>query len=466
MRTIKDIQKGLREREFKAEELIEEYLQKEDTIDAFLSFDKEGALEKAKEIDQMIAKGESIPSLAGVPFGIKDAILVEGLKCTAGSKILENYTASYEATCIKRLKEAGAIILGKTNMDEFAMGSSTEHSAFKSTKNPHDVTRVPGGSSGGSAASVAFDSCCCSLGSDTGGSIRQPSSFCGVVGLKPTYGAVSRYGLIAYASSLDQIGPMAKNVSDIETIFDIIKGRDEKDSTSVDLEDTNSDIDLKNLKIGIPKEYFQEGLEKEVKDIIEDTIQKVEKQGAIIKEISLPHLKYALACYYIIATSEASANLARFDGVRYGLSVKGDNLIDDYFKTRGQGFGDEVKKRIMLGAFCLSSGYYDDYYLKAQKVRTLIKRDFEKAFEMVDVIFSPVSPFPAFKLKEKMKDPLKMYLADIYTISVNLAGLPALSLPVGKIGKLPVGLQIIGDSFKEKDIFNIAKLIEQICLVH
>lgn len=461
--TIQKISQGLKSKEFSVVELTQCYLdtiaKKDKDIDAFLLVDEKGALEQAKEVDGLINKGEKLPLLAGVPCSIKDAILVKGLNCTAGSKILENYKAVYDAFVVKKLKEQKSIILGKTNTDEFTMGSSTEHSAFKTTKNPHDLRRTPGGSSGGSAAAVAADECLFSLGSDTGGSIRQPASFCGVVGLKPTYGAVSRYGLIAHASSLDQIGPIAKTAEDCEIAFHSIKGIDPKDSTSVEYTSIPSP---KTISVGIAKEYFGQGITKEVKEIVEGTIKKIEASGVNMQEISLPHSKYVLACYYIISTCEASANLARFDGIRYGSFEDAKNLFLSYTKTRGNGFGDEVKRRIMLGTFALSSGYYNAYYLKAQKVRTLIKQDFEKAFKQVDFILSPVSPFPAFKLGEKMDDPLQMYLADIYTVPINLAGLPALSLPCGKVGKLPVGLQIIGNYFTEPAIFNLAKTIEKL----
>lgn len=465
--TISAIHKGLKEKKFSAVELAKNYLkrikEKDKDIDAFLTVSRDLALKQAKAVDEAIEKGEKISEIAGVPCSIKDAIMVKGIKCTCASKILENYIAVYNATCVERLWDNGAICLGKTNLDEFTMGSSTEHSAFKPTKNPHDLKRTPGGSSGGSAAAVASCESVFSLGSDTGGSIRQPSSFCGVVGLKPTYGAVSRYGLVAHASSLDQIGPIAGNVTDAEIVFNAIKGRDEKDSTSIELKGASDDkFDIKKVKIGVPKEYFGEGIDKEVKKIIEKAIKKAEKEGAKIEEISLPHAEYALPSYYIISTSEASANLARFDGIKYGLSVKGADLKDGYVKTKSQGFGDEVKRRIMLGTFCLSSGYYDAYYLKAQKARTQISKDFEKAFEKVDFIFTPTSPFPAFRIGEKMDDPLQMYLADIYTISINLAGLPALSMPAGAIGKLPVGLQIIGKHFEEPKIFKISRVIEKI----
>jgi len=466
--TIKKIREGLLKKEFSAVELCGFYLsqieQKEKDIDAFLQIDEKGAKEQAKIIDEKIMRGEEVGSLAGVPCAIKDAIMVSGLRCTSGSKILDNYKAVYNATCVEKLKKQGAIILGKTNMDEFAMGSSTEHSAFKTTKNPFDLKRVPGGSSGGSAACVASGEAVFSLGSDTGGSIRQPASFCGVVGFKPTYGAVSRYGLIAFASSLDQIGPFAKNVEDCEEVFKAIIGIDSKDATSVDIKNKFqvSSFKFQDLKIGIPKEFFGEGLEVKTKEIIEGVVKKLEFAGAQIIDISLPSASYALACYYILATCEASANLARFDGVRYGLSEVGENLIDTYLKTRGKGFGDEVKRRIMLGTFALSSGYYDAYYLKAKKVQALIKQDFSKAFEKVDFILTPTSPFPAFNIAEKIDDPLKMYLSDIYTVPVNLAGVPALSMPAGFDGNLPIGLQIIGKHFSDLDILQLAKLIEKL----
>jgi len=451
--TIKDVVQGIKRKEFSVKEVFESYLKR--------------AKDKNKELNSFISFNENIKdlpeqgSLLGVPFSVKDSILVKGMPCTCASKMLENYQAVYNATCIERLKRQGALILGKTNLDEFSMGSSSEHSIFGRVKNPHDLERVAGGTSGGSAVSVFSDQSVFSLGADTGGSIRQPASFCGVVGLKPTYGAVSRYGLVAHASSLDQIGPLCKNVDDAEIVFDIIKGRDEKDSTSIDLKEET--FPLTETKVGVPKEYFSEGLEKGVKEVIEKVLKKAEEQGVKIQEVSLPHSKYALPCYYIISTSEASANLARFDGIRYGLSIKGKDLWDGYFKTKGEGFGDEVKRRIMLGSFCLSSGYYDAYYLKAQKVRTLIKDDFEEVFKKVDFIFGPVSPFPAFKAGERLDDPLKMYLADIYTVSLNLAGLPGISVPVGKTNNLPVGLQIISSPFSEKRIFKAAKLIESIC---
>jgi len=469
--SISSIKQGLANKDFSAKEITQAHLacikKIDQEIHSFLEVSSDLALHQAKDIDKKISQGKKIGELGGVPCSVKDAIMVEGLKCTAGSRILENYTAVYDATCVKKLKQAGAVILGKTNLDEFAMGSSTERSAFKITKNPRDLTRVPGGSSGGSAASVAGDEAVFSLGSDTGGSVRQPASFCGVVGLKPTYGAVSRYGLIAFASSLDQIGPIAKTADDCQAVFNAIAGVDEKDATSRQFSIFNdqfpNNFQLSNVKIGIPKEYFGEGLNPEVKKAVEGAIKKLETQGAKIEEISLPHSRYGLACYYIIATSEASANLARFDGVRYGLSQQGDDLLACYLKTRGEGFGEEVKRRIILGTFCLSSGYYDAYYLKAQKVRQLIRQDFLKAFEKTDFIFTPTSPFTAFKIGEKMDDPLQMYLADIYTISLNLAGLPGLSMPCGADkNNLPIGLQIIGPHFSEPRIFQVAKTLEKL----
>ncbi len=464
--TITGIHQGLKEKKFSAVELTRAYLDriklKDKEIGAFLSVSDDLALEQAEKVDDLIKNNKEIPILAGSPAVIKDNIMVKDLRCTAGSKILENYQALYDAFCIKKLKQESAIILGKGNMDEFAMGSSTEHSAFKKTKNPRDLTRVPGGSSGGPVAAVASNQCCYALGSDTGGSIRQPASFCGVVGLKPTYGAVSRYGLIAFASSLDQIGPIAKTVEDAEIIFNAIKGKDPADSTSVESKFSIFNFQFSKLKIGVPKEYFGGGIDSGVRKVIEKRIKEIEKQGAKIEEISLPHTEYAIPCYYIVATSEASANLARYDGVRFG-KPKCQNLLNDYLEVRGKGFGEEVKRRIMLGTFALSSGYYDAYYLKAQKVRNLIKQDFVNAFKQVDVIFTPTSPFPAFKLGEKINDPIKMYLADIFTVSVNLAGIPALSIPVGEIKGLPVGLQIMANNFEESKIFNIAKHIQNIC---
>jgi len=510
--TITQAHQGLIKKEFSALELTKSYLARieiqDQKIFAFLSMSQGLALEQAKKADKMILEqGEKIPFLVGIPMVVKDNILVKDLKCTAGSKILENYIAPYDATVIKKLKDNGAIILGKTNMDEFGMGSSTENSAFFATKNPYDLSRVPGGTSGGSAAAVAADECIYALGSDTGGSIRQPAGFCGAVGLKPTYGAVSRYGLIAFASSLDQIGPITKTAEDAEIVFDTIKGKDKMDSTSVNYElgIKNYELRIKELRIGIPREYFTEGMDPECEKIIRKAIKECENLGIKIQEISLPNTKYALACYYIINVSEASANLARYDGIRfgkanselktpytaepfnaepsaYGLSAqpnkgfkssgyrqseKRKTLLDVYLKNRGEGFGAEVKRRIMLGTYALSAGYYEAYYLKAQKIRTLIKQDFDRAFEKNDFIFAPTSPTIPFKLGEKTKDPLQMYLADIFTVPISLAGIPALSLPIGKAKEMPVGLQIIGKPFQEMEILKFASFLEKnICKLH
>jgi len=469
--TIIKAHEGLKTKHFSATELTQAYLarikKEDDKIHAYLTVTVETALARAKEIDEKIADGLEIGILEGVPGSIKDLILVEGVKCTAGSKILANYIAPYDATVIRKLKKAGVVILGKANCDEFAMGSSTENSAFGITRNPYDLERVPGGSSGGSAASVAADEALWSLGTDTGGSIRQPASLCGVVGLKPTYGAVSRYGAMAMGSSLDQIGPLAKNVEDCKIVFDAIKGKDARDATSVN-NPTPPPLNLrggaggvKNLKIGAPKEYFAKGLDKGVEKLIREAIAKLVAQGARVEEISLPHSAYALACYYIIMASEVSANLARFDGIKYGVAAgEAQNLLEVYLKSRQQGLGNEVRRRIMLGTSSLSSGYYDAYYLRAQKVRTKIAEDFKKAFKQVDLIMTPVSPTTAFKLGEKIDDPVTMYLSDVYTVPVNLAGVPALSMPCGKIDKLPVGLQIIGPHFSEELIFSAAQAIE------
>jgi aspartyl-tRNA(Asn)/glutamyl-tRNA(Gln) amidotransferase subunit A len=463
--TISQINQGLKKKEFSAVDICKDYLkeikEKDKKISSFLSLNEENALSQAKEVDDLIKNNQDIGPLAGIPCAIKDNILVEDLKCTAGSKILENYVAPYDATVIKKLKKQKAVILGKTNLDEFAMGSSTENSAFGPTHNPNDLTRVPGGSSGGSAAAVAARLSCYSLGSDTGGSIRLPASFCGVVGLKPTYGAVSRYGLIAFASSLDQIGPFAKTIEDCKIVFDAIKGEDEMDSTSVPFKEEKSNFKIENLRIGVPKEYFVKGIDPEVEKIIKGAIKKYEEAGAKIEEVSLPNTEYALPAYYIISPSEASANLARFDGIKYGYSeAKKDNLLDVYLESRGKGFGPEVRRRIMIGTYALSSGYYEAYYLRAEKVRNLIKNDFEKVFKKVDVLMGPVSPSLPFKIGEKVQDPLSMYLVDIYTVSINLAGLPGLSLPVGKVGDLPVGLQIIGKPFQEDIILETGRIFE------
>lgn len=465
--TIARAHQGLVDKEFSAKELAAAYLarieEKDGEIHAYLTVAREAALAEAARIDEKIADGLAIGELEGLPGAIKDNILLEGVKSTAGSKLLASYVAPYDATVVRKLKKAGAVILGKTNCDEFAMGSSTENSAFGPTRNPRDPERVPGGSSGGSAAAVAADEALFSLGTDTGGSIRQPASFCGVVGLKPTYGRVSRYGAMAMGSSLDQIGPLAKTVADCQSVFDAIKGRDQRDATSVDQPPTaRRPVPDDKLKIGLPKEYFAEGLDKEVEKLVRDAIGRLASRGAKIEEISLPFSDYALACYYIIMASEVSANLARFDGIKYGAAA-GDaqNLLDVYLKSRQRGLGDEVRRRIMLGTYSLSSGYYDAYYLRAQKVRTRIAEDFRKAFDKVDLIMTPVAPTTAFKIGEKINDPVTMYLSDIYTVPVNLAGLPALAMPVGQSRGLPVGLQIIGPQFSEELIFQVARNVEK-----
>ncbi|MCD5397248.1 MAG: Asp-tRNA(Asn)/Glu-tRNA(Gln) amidotransferase subunit GatA [Candidatus Pacebacteria bacterium] len=474
--TIARAHQGLIKKEFSALELTKAFLKKIEKFDskifAYLTLTPELAKKQAKKVDKMIAEEKKISYLAGIPMAVKDNILVEDVKCTAGSKILEDYIAPYSATVVEKLKEQEAVILGKTNLDEFAMGSSCEYSAFGPTKNPHNLEKVAGGSSGGSVAAVAGKMAIYSLGSDTCGSIRFPAGLCGVVGLKPSYGAVSRYGLIAMASSLDQIGPITKTVEDAEIVFNVIKGKDPLDSTSVTLPKIrNPQSAIRNLKIGIPKEYFIEGIDKEVKKLVEAGIKKLETLGAKIQEISLPHTKYALSTYYLIMPSEVSANLARYDGIRYGFSTSSEEkkkekqiileLEDVYRTSRGKGFGNEVRRRIILGTYALSSGYYDAYYLRAQKVRTLIKKDFDLAFKKVDVILTPVSPTTAFDLGEKTKDPLSMYLSDIFMAAVNLAGLPAISIPCGKKGKMPVGLQIIAPHFQENRIFNLGKIFEQ-----
>ena len=467
--TIKQSHEGLKNGDFTSVDLTKAYLEniKKSDLNAFITVTEELALEQARVADERIAlrlrSGQTFGLLCGIPCAIKDNILIEGLNCTASSRILENYVAPYDATVIKKLKEQGVVFLGKANLDDSAMGASGETSIFGATKNPHDRTRVPGGTSSGSVTAVAAGEAAFALGSDTGGSIRQPSSFCGVVGFSPTYGAVSRYGLIAHASSLDQIGPITKNIEDCEIVFEAISGKDKMDATSTDYKFEELGISLKGLKIGVPKEYFAAGIEEEVKKIINSTIKKAEDAGAEIIEISLPSTEYALACYYIIGPSEISANLARLDGIKYGLSENGKDLLDVYLKSKGHGFGPEIKRRIMLGTYSLSSGYYDAYYKKAQEVRQLVRQDFEKAFSKVDLLFCPVSPFPAFKLGEKLDDPLLMYLADIYTIPLKLAGLPGLSMPAGKTEDgLPVGLQIIGNHFEENKILAVAEEMEKL----
>src|ERR1700757_1857335 len=460
--TIDAARSAIQERKTTAAALAEAHyvrIQKEDgQIGAFLTLSKERALEQADRMDRMAAAGDTLPRLGGVPVGIKDVMSTRGVRTTAGSKILDKYIPPYDCTAVAKMEAAGAVVLGKMNCDEFAMGSSNENSGFHPVRNPRDLSRVPGGSSGGSAAAVAADMAVVTLGSDTGGSIRQPASFCGVVGLMPTYGRVSRYGLIAFASSLDHIGPLAKNVKDTATVLHTIAGRDPMDSTSADVPvpDYVAEIDkpVSGLKIGMAEEYFGDGLDAEVRKAVEDAIQSLAKLGCDVLPVSLPHTEYAIPTYYIVATAEASSNLARFDGVRYGYRAKNARtLADMYRRSRDEGFGAEVKRRIMLGTYALSAGYYDAYYLKAQKVRTLLTQDFDTAFKKVDAIVTPTSPTAAFKLAEKANDPLAMYLADIYTVTADLAGIPGISIPCGQTReKLPIGLQILGKHFDEANL--------------
>ncbi|MEK7332715.1 MAG: Asp-tRNA(Asn)/Glu-tRNA(Gln) amidotransferase subunit GatA [Nitrospirota bacterium] len=473
---ISEAKKLLDKKEASAKELLDSIYKRidavEDRVKAFITLPKEKAYEMAEASRQAIDAGKP-SSLSGIPIAIKDNMCTKGIRTTCSSKMLSNFIPPYESTVTSKLGAQGYILIGKTNLDEFAMGSSTENSGFFTTKNPWDLERIPGGSSGGSAAAVAADECIAALGSDTGGSIRQPASLCGVVGLKPTYGRVSRFGLVAFASSLDQIGTITKNVTDTAILMNIISGKDPLDSTSapVAVPDFTKNLgqDIKGLKIGIPKEYFIEGMDKEIEKSVRDAVKKLESLGAIPVEISLPHTEYAVATYYVLATSEASSNLARYDGVKYGFwaEVKVDttrnrDLLDMYMNTRAQGFGAEVKRRIMLGTFTLSSGYYDAYYKKGQQARTLIKQDFETAFKQVDVIVTPTSPTAAFKAGEKSSDPLQMYLSDIFTISVNLAGIPGISIPCGfTSNNLPVGLQIIGKHFDEETILKVSYAYEQ-----
>lgn len=445
--------------------------QVEEQIGAYITLNRENAQKEAKRADEMIAASQG-GALCGIPLSIKDVICTKGLKTTAGSKILEPFIPPYDATVITKLKEQGAVILGKVNMDEFAMGSSNENSAYGIPKNPWKTTHICGGSSGGSAASVAASECIASLGSDTGGSVRQPASHCGVVGLKPTYGRISRFGLLAYASSLDQIGPLTKDVRDSALMLNAVAGYDPKDSTSINREVPDYTAALtegmQGIKIGIPKEYFSEGLDPEVKAAVENGIKLLQEAGAEVVDISLPHTEYGVAAYYIIAPAEASSNLARYDGVKYGFREKeSDTLIDMYRKTRSQGFGDEVKRRIIIGTYALSSGYYDAYYKKASQVRTLIVDDYRKAFSQCDLLVSPVTPTPAWKLGEKVDDPLSMYLSDVLTISTNLAGLPGISVPCGFSSQgLPIGFQIQASHFEEEKIFKAAYNLEQLLDLH
>lgn len=478
--TIAELTARLARREVSAREATQACLDQIARVDgdirAFISHDPADALAQAEAADQALARGADFARqpLLGVPIALKDVLAVKGQPLNCCSKILGQFRSPYDATVVEKLKAAGAIVFGRLNMDEFAMGSSTENSAFQTTRNPWDTARIPGGSSGGSAAAVAADECIASLGSDTGGSIRQPAALCGCVGMKPTYGRVSRYGLVAFASSLDQIGPFTKDVRDAATVLEVISGHDRRDATSIP-----SPVpayrkaltgDIKGLRLGLPKEYMVGGLAPEVKAAVDTAVKQLESLGATVQEISLPHTDHDVAVYYIIATAEASANLARFDGVRYGARVEGADPLEMYAATRGAGFGAEVKRRIILGTYVLSSGYYDAYYLRAQKVRTLIRQDFLKAFEQVDAIVTPTTPTPAFKLGEKAGDPLQMYLSDIFTIGCNLAGIPGLSLPCGFApnpkpetpnAKLPIGLQLLGKPFAEETILRLAHAYEQ-----
>jgi aspartyl-tRNA(Asn)/glutamyl-tRNA(Gln) amidotransferase subunit A len=474
--TIHEARERLAHREFTAVELAEAVLERTIAVDndvrAYLTLTPEDALAQARVADERRAGGENTP-LLGIPLAVKDVLCTEGIHTTCGSRILEDFIPPYDATAVARLRAAGAVLLGKTNTDEFAMGSSTENSAFFTTHNPWDLDRVPGGSSGGSAAAVAADECLGALGTDTGGSVRQPAALCGVVGLKPTYGRVSRYGLVAFASSLDQIGVLTKDVADAAILLAAIAGHDPCDSTSMDvpvpdydggLQDSNG---LRGVRVGVPREYFIQGVQAEVEAAVRAAVERLADLGAEVREVSLPHTDYALSVYYLIAPAEASANLARYDGVRYGLRVDDGGLIDMYKATRGQGFGSEVKRRIMLGTYALSAGYYDAYYLKAQKVRTLIKADFDAAFERVDVIVAPTSPTTAFRIGEKVDDPLQMYLSDVFTLSMNLAGICGLSLPCGfDAGGLPIGLQIMGPAFGEEQVLRVAQAYEQATTWH
>ncbi|HEY6347846.1 MAG TPA: Asp-tRNA(Asn)/Glu-tRNA(Gln) amidotransferase subunit GatA [Candidatus Angelobacter sp.] len=468
--TVESTRTAIREKQFTSIHLVEEFYKKikaeDPAINAYLTLCEQRALEKAGRIDELAGNGDPLPPLAGVPMAIKDVMVIRGVRTTAGSKILENFVPPYDCTAVARMERAGAIVLGKTNCDEFAMGSSNENSAYGPVRNPRDRSRVPGGSSGGSAAVVAAGTAVAALGSDTGGSIRQPASFCGVVGLMPTYGRVSRYGLIAFASSLDHIGPLTSTVKDAAIVLQEIAGRDPQDSTSADVHVPRYEGEIgkpvKGLKLGVPKEYFGEGLDQEVRSAVEASIQQLAQDGCEIVPISLPHTSYAIPTYYVIATAETSANLARFDGVRYGYrSRQARTLSEMYRKTRDEGFGAEVKRRIMLGTYALSSGYYDAYYLKAQKVRTLLTRDFEQAFRQVDAIVTPTTPTAAFRLGEKTDDPLSMYLADIYTVVADLVGVPGISVPCGQTKSgLPIGLQILGKHFDESTVLRLGHAVE------
>jgi aspartyl-tRNA(Asn)/glutamyl-tRNA(Gln) amidotransferase subunit A len=467
--TLKEVSDKLSKKEITSVELTNEILNRvnevEPKVDSFLTLTSELALNQAKAIDEKRAKGEKLSPLAGVPMAVKDNICTDGIKTTCASKMLENFVPPYNATVVDRLFNSGAVMVGKTNMDEFAMGSSTESSAFKKTKNPWDIERIPGGSSGGSASAVASGQAYYSLGSDTGGSVKQPASMCGLVGLRPTYGRISRYGLIAFGSSLDQVGIFTKSAMDCALVLNEMAGKDQMDGTSANVEVSdytkNLNKNIKNLKIGIPKEYFGEGIDSDVKKAVLSGIEVLKSLGAKVKEVSLPHTEYAIATYYVVAPSEASSNLSRFDGIRYGYRASEyDSLEELYIKSRSEGFGEEVKRRIMLGTYALSAGYYDAYYKKSLQVRTLIKHDFVKAFNDVDIIIAPTAPNVAFKLGEKTDDPLAMYMEDACTIPSCLAGLPGLSIPCGFKNGLPIGMQLIGNYFDENTLLNVAHVFE------
>jgi aspartyl-tRNA(Asn)/glutamyl-tRNA(Gln) amidotransferase subunit A len=468
--TVHEASDKLRRREISSSELTEAVFERiaatDGKVHAYLTLARDAAMAQARQADERLKQAQTAAPLLGIPIAVKDNFLTVGLRTTCASKILGDFIPPYDATTVGKLREAGAVIVGKTNLDEFAMGSSAENSAFFATCNPWNLERIPGGSSGGSAAAVAADQCIAAVGTDTGGSIRQPAACCGVVGLKPTYGRVSRYGIIAFASSMDQVGPLTKDVRDSALLLQAIAGHDPADSTAAQQIVPNyADCltgDVKNLRVGVPKEYFVEGMQPEVEQAVRNGIRELEKNGAMIVEISLPHTEYAVAVYYIVATAEASSNLARYDGMRFGHRANAKDLTDTYMISRDEGFGAEVKRRIMLGTYVLSAGYYDAYYLKAQRVRTLIKKDFTEAFKSCDVIVTPTAPTTAFKIGEKTQDPLQMYLSDIYTISINLAGLPALSLPCGFDNQgMPIGLQIIGNHFDESSILRTAYAYEQ-----
>jgi aspartyl-tRNA(Asn)/glutamyl-tRNA(Gln) amidotransferase subunit A len=468
--TIASIRQALAEKRISARELATDYLarieRRNPELNAYLALSPERALAQADRVDALVAKKEPLPPLAGLPLAVKDVLSTRGVPTTCSSRILEGYEPAYDATAIERLERAGAMMLGKTNCDEFAMGGSNENSAYGPVRNPVALDRVPGGSSGGSAAAVAAGLAVAALGTDTGGSIRQPGSFCGIPGMMPTYGRVSRYGLIAFASSLDRIGPLARNVRDVASILSVMAGKDPRDSTSADVPvaDYGASLDepVRGMRIGVPTDYFGAGLDPQVKERVESAVTALERLGCRRVPLRMPHTDYAVATYYLIATAEASSNLARYDGVRYGVRVPGATLMEMYRKTRGRGFGAEVKRRIMLGTYALSAGYYDAYYLNAQRVRALIAQDFAEAFEQVDAIVTPTSPVPAFRLGERTEDPLAMYLADIYTVTGSLAGVPGISVPAGKTSEgLPVGLQIFGPAFGEAQMLRLAHAFEQ-----